>query len=232
MMTEEAKFARELELYRQECEGAAQFFFGYLAIHEIARRREAVWELLNRNAMFWNTASGAMQTAAIIAVGRVFDQGSPHNIDRVLKLAQDSPSIFSKASLGRRKQAGATQAPSWLADYLDKAYVPVTADFRRLRAHVKKRRRIYEANYRDLRHKIYAHRMVGDDSEVEPIVAKTSIRELERLLLFLLRFYESMWHLFMNGSKPTLRRLRYSVNAAGRLSLPRISASGTSAHGS
>ena len=45
-MTEEAKFDRELELYRQECESAAQFFFGYLAIHEVARRREAVWDRL------------------------------------------------------------------------------------------------------------------------------------------------------------------------------------------
>jgi AbiU2 len=226
MVTEETKFERELELFRKECEGAAQFFFGYLAIHEVAKRRAAVWELLNRNAMFWNTATGAMQTAAIIAIGRVFDQGSPHNIDRVLKLAQDSPSIFSRASLGRRKQGGAREAPSWLGDYLERAYVPVPSDFRRLRAHVKKRRRIYEANYRDLRHKVYAHCLVANDSEVEPIVAKTSIRELERLLLFLLRFYESMWHLFMNGNKPTLRRLRCSVNPAGRLSLPRTSSSG------
>jgi HEPN superfamily AbiU2-like protein len=136
------------------------------------------------------------------------------------------PSIFSRASLGRRKQAGASEAPSWIGDCLDRAYVPVPADFRRLRAHVKRRRRIYEANYRDLRHKIYAHRVVADDSEVQPIVAKTNVRELERLLLFLLRFYESMWHLFMNGSKPTLGRLRYSVKATGRLSLPRTSASG------
>jgi hypothetical protein len=222
----EREFERELELFRKECEGAAQYFFGYLAIHEVAKRREPVRQLLNRNAMFWNTASGAMQTAAIIAVGRVFDQGSPHNIDRVLKLAQDSPLIFSRASLGMRKQAGASEAPCWLAEYLDRAYVPGPSDFRRLRAHVKKRRRVYEANYRDLRHKIYAHRLVADDAEVEPIVAKTSIRELERLLLFLLQFYESLWHLFMNGRKPTLRRLRYSVNSEGRLSLPRTSASG------
>jgi hypothetical protein len=226
MMTEETRFEQELELFRNECESAAQFFFGYLAIHEVAKRRKSVFQLLNRNAMFWNTATGAMQTAAIIAVGRVFDQWSPHNIDRVLKLAQDSPSIFSRASLGRRKQGGASEAPSWLDTYLDRAYVPAPSDFRRLRAHVKRRRRIYETNYRDLRHKVYAHRVVADDSEIEPIVAKTSIRELERLLLFLLRFYESMWHLFMNGSKPTLRRLRYSVNAQGRLSLPRTSASG------
>ena len=221
MTTKETAFEQELELFRQECEGAAQFFFGYLAIHEVAKRRETVRQLLNRNAMFWNTATGAMQTAAIIAVGRIFDQGSPHNIDRVLKTAQDSPSMFSKASLGRRKQAGASETPSWLGNYLQGAYAPVPSDFRRLRDHVKKRRRIYEANYRDLRHKVYAHRVVADDSEVAPIVAKTSIRELERLLLFLLRFYESMWHLFMNGRKPKLRRLRFSVNGAGRLTLPR-----------
>lgn len=226
MTTEETRFERELELFRQECEGAAQFFFGYLAVHEVAKRRESVFQLLNRNAMFWNTATGAMQTAAIIAVGRVFDQNSPHNIDRVLTLAQDTPSMFSRASLGRRKLGGASVAPSWLEGYLDSAYVPVASDFRRLRIHIKKRRRIYEANYRDLRHKVYAHRVVADESEAAPIVAKTSIRELERLLLFLLRFYESMWHLFMNGSKPTLRRLRYSVNTTGRLSLPRTSASG------
>lgn len=226
MTTEEKEFERELELFRKECEGAAQFFFGYLAIHEVAKRRGSVFRLLNQNAMFWNTATGAMQMASIIAIGRVFDQGSSHNIDRVLKLAQDSPSIFSKVSLGRRKQGGATEAPSWLGEYLDNVYVPGPSDFRRLRSYVKKRRRIYEANYRDLRHKIYAHRVVADGSEVEPIVAKTSIREIERLLLFLLRFYESMWHLFMNGRKPTLRRLRYSVNQAGSLSLPRTSAAG------
>jgi hypothetical protein len=80
MTTEERNFERELELFRTECESAAQFFFGYLAIHEVAKRREAVHRLLNANALFWNTASGAMQTAAVIAIGRIFDQGSPHNL--------------------------------------------------------------------------------------------------------------------------------------------------------
>ena len=73
MTITEKAFERELELFRKECEGAAQFFFGYLAIHEVAKRREAVLRLLNRNAMFWNTATGAMQTAALIAVGRERD---------------------------------------------------------------------------------------------------------------------------------------------------------------
>ena len=217
-------FERELELFRKECEGAAQFFFGHLAINEMAKRRESVLRLLNRNAMFWNTAAAGMQTAAIVATGRVFDQGSPHSIDKVLRLAQNHSSIFSKASLGRRKQAGANEPTSWLTAYLESAHVPSTADFRRLRSHIKERRRIYEARYRDLRHKVYAHRVVGEDDELAPIVAKTNVRELERLVLFLLRFYESMWHLYMNGRKPTLGRLRYTISREGRLSLPRRSA--------
>jgi hypothetical protein len=134
--------------------------------------------------------------------------------------------MFSSAALARRKQDDADRPPSWLASFLVDIHVPTAADFRRLRSHIKKRRRIYETNYRDLRHKVYAHRAVLDDAEVAPIVARTSVRELERLLLFLLRFYESMWHLFMNGRRPTLRPLRYSVNQAGRLSLPRASVSG------
>jgi hypothetical protein len=222
----ENEFERELDLFRSECESAAQFFFGYLAIHEVAKRREAVFRLLNENALFWNTVAGAMQTAAIIAIGRVFDQGSPHNIDKVLRLAQDNPSMFSKASLGRRKQGSAPQPPPWLEQYLGDVHVPGPPDFRRLRSHVKKRRRIYETNYRDLRHKVYAHRATADDAEVARIASRTSIREIEHLLLFLLSIYESLWHLFMNGRKPTLRRLRYSVNRSGRLSLPRTSVRG------
>src|SRR5438128_1334992 len=140
MTNEEMDFERELELLRKECEGAAQFFFGHLAIKEMAKRSEAVLRLLNRNAMFWNTAAAAMQTAAVIAIGRVFDQNSPHNIDTVLRLAQNSPSIFSRASLARRKQAGANEAPSWLESYLEAAHIPNQGDFRRLRSHVKQRR--------------------------------------------------------------------------------------------
>jgi len=224
MLNEERIFERELELFRKECEGAAQFFFGHLAINEMAKRRESVLRLLNRNAMFWNTAAAGMQTAAIVAIGRMFDQGSPHNIDNVLRLAQNHSSIFSKASLGRRKQAGAVEPPPWLTTYLESAHVPDRADFRRLRSHIRERRRIYEARYRDLRHKVYAHRVVGEDDELAPIVAKTNVRELERLVLFLLRFYESMWHLYMNGRKPTLGRLRHTISREGRLSLPRRSA--------
>jgi len=99
--------------------------------------------------MFWNTASGAMQATAMMAIGRSFDQSSPHNLDRSLKLAQADPVMFSEASLRRRKQGTEAKPPAWLEESIRDAHIPSTADFRRLRSHVKKHRRTYESNYRD-----------------------------------------------------------------------------------
>lgn len=177
----EKQFELELEVFRTEAEGAAQFFYAYLAVHAVAADHRPVHRLLNTAALFWNTNLGALQAAAFIALGRVFDQKSAHNVDRLLKIAQDNPKIFSKTALGLRKQGVAPTPPDWLPEYLHHAYVPAPVDFRRLRAHVHKYRRIYETKYKDLRHKLFAHKEVTERAEVEALFAKTNIRELQRL---------------------------------------------------
>ena len=225
-MGNEQAFERELEIFRKDCESAAQCFYGHLAINEVGLRRPAVQRFLNRNAMFWNTAAGAMQVATFMAMGRSFDQQSPHNVDRLMKLAQDDLAMFSHQALRRRKQGDALAPPSWLEEYMRNVYVPAPADFRRLRSHIKKHRRVYEANYRALRRKVYAHTEATDDAEIQQLFSRTNKREIERLLLFLMRLYESMWHAFMNGRKPTLRPLPPSVSRSGRLTLPRTSLAG------
>lgn len=197
-----------------------------MAINEVARRRRTVLDYLNRNALFWVTASGAMQSGAIIAMGRSFDQRSPHNVDRVIKIAQDHPAIFSETALRRRKQGEATAPPPWLDDFMRHVCVPGARDFRRLRAHIKKHRRIYDSNYRDLRSKIYAHTEATEEVEVQQIVSRTNVREVERLLPFLMRVHETLWHLFMNGRKPTLRAMARSVKPSGQLTLPSRSLAG------
>ena len=100
MHTEHA-FERELEIFRKDCESAAQCFYAHLAINEVALRRPRVHRFMSQHAMFWNTAAGAMQVATFMAMGRSFDQGSPHNIDRLLRLAQSDPSIFTLPSISR-----------------------------------------------------------------------------------------------------------------------------------
>jgi AbiU2 len=218
-------FESELELFRTESESAAQFFYGYLAIHEVAKRRKEVFQLFNANAMFWMTVSASLQTAALLAIGRIFDQGSPHNLDRLLRLAESNREIFSKAALENRKQGNAIERPAWLNHYLEDIPEPSIRYFRNLRTKTKHFRRIYESKYRELRHKVYAHRAALNQAEIDRIVAKTNIVEFERLFLFLLSTYESLWELYMNGRGSRRRRLRYSVKPTGRLRVPRTSLS-------
>jgi HEPN superfamily AbiU2-like protein len=93
----EEAFARELEIFRTEAEAAAQFFYTYLAMHEVAKRNKDVFRMFDEHAMFWKTLLGGVQTSALIALGRVFDQQSKHNIDALIRVAQRNP--FSSPGL-------------------------------------------------------------------------------------------------------------------------------------
>lgn len=220
-MTADEKFKHELEVFRTEGESGTQFFYAYLAVHAIAYENELVHSLLNKTPLFWNTCLGALQTAAFIALGRVFDQQSRHNVDRVLRIAQDNPQIFSKEALARRKYDGKGERPDWLDDYLKNVYEPTPADFRRLRAHVKRRRKLYEANYRDVRHNFFAHKAVSDPAEAALLFSKGTNRELQQLFTFLGSLHDALWELFYNGRKPVLRPLRYSVTRMRKVPSPR-----------
>lgn len=213
MTAEEQRFLQELDLFRGECEASSQHLYAYLAIHALAKRRKQVFRTLDRSALFWNTVLGALQTSSLITLGRIFDQDTPHNVDVLLRLAQSTPTMFLKPALGRRKHNTSEPKPEWLDKYVAQAYEPTASDFRSLRAHVKKARRIYEARYRELRRQIFAHKVAHVPDEVAPITTKANINELKRLISSLLSLYEALFELFWNGRQPVLRRLRYAAKA-------------------
>lgn len=212
-MTPATLFEEELETFRTEAESAAQYLYAYLSIHETARRQKSVHALLNTAPLFWNTNLSALQLGTFIVLGRIFDQNSAHNVDRLLGVAQRNIGLFSKSALGLRKQGPSSTPPTWLNEYLSTSYVPEVADFRKLRLLVKKNRVIYEARYRDIRHKLFAHKELSDPAKIGTLFAKTNIRELQRLVTFTGSLYDAIWELYMNGRKPIVRQRRYSVRA-------------------
>lgn len=214
-------FEAELEVFRKEAEAAIQFLYAYLAVHAVAADHKSVHQLLNEAPLFWNTSLGALQTAAFMALGRIFDQKSPHNLDVLIRMAQKHPDIFSKTALGRRKQGTNPAPPEWLDDYLRDAYEPTSQDFRRLRAHIHKWRKIYESNYRNIRHKLFAHKELSEQAETDALFEKTNVKELQRMSVFLGSLYDALWHLFFNGRKPILRPRRYSIDRMRDKPLPK-----------
>ncbi|MHB8471717.1 MAG: AbiU2 domain-containing protein [Gammaproteobacteria bacterium] len=212
MSSPSVEFESQLELFRTEAQGALQFFYAWDATHAAASKDKAIFKLLNEAPLFWNTALGAMQAAALVALGRVFDPDQKnHSVTRLLALAHGNLDIFSKDALAARKRKLSPNADEWLPAYLKDAYVPTHEDFRRLKQHVSKRRKIYEEKYRPLRHKVFAHRGVTTSTQVGELFAKTNLRELQQLFVFFGRLYEALWQLYFNGNKPTLRPARYSV---------------------
>jgi hypothetical protein len=208
----EAEFERELEMFRKEVQGAIQFFYAWQTVHAVAAEDDAVLNAINRTPLFWKTSLGALQTSTFIVLGRVFDPDTRnHSVSRLLALAHANLQFFSKEALANRKRKLSSNADDWLPEYLQGTYEPNSEDFRRLKRYVADRRRLYEANYRELRHVVFAHSAVSDPAKLEALFEKTNIRELQRILVFLARLYEALWQLLHNGRKPVLRPARYSV---------------------
>lgn len=207
----ERQFEAELEIYRTEVEAALQFFYAFLAVHAAAGDKKSIYRLLNTAPLFWNTVLGGLQTSAFIVLGRVFDHTSQHNVGTLIALAQNNPSIFSKAALERRKRRSSSNAHEWIDAYMASVYVPKGSDFRRLQGYVSKHRKTYVVKYRDLRHKVFAHKEIVDAAQVSALFARTNIREMQRMLLFCLSLYDALWSLLMNGKRPILRPRKISV---------------------
>lgn len=221
MTDPEQSFINELEIFRTEAQAGAQFLYANLAINAILGKNKRALNAVNRTPLFWKINMGALQTSFFIVLGRIFDQNSNHNIDKLLRIAQNNNiGIFSKAALAGRKRRESHDADKWLPEYLKDVYEPTNADFTRLRREVANYRKIYERNYRDIRRKIFAHKEVSEAVDVEKLFSRTNIRELQKVFVFVNALYEALWQLLHNGRAPVLRPMRYSVQSIMRKRKP------------
>jgi hypothetical protein len=196
-------FEKELEIFRIEEEVAQQYFFAYLSVRSLAAENEAVLRVMNDTPLFWITTHHAMLLSAFIALGRIFDQSSNHNVDRLISTAANDMSVFSKnAQNARMLAAGISQQTA--AEYLHHRYELTADDLRALRKDIKHWRRVYENRLQDVRHKVFAHREIADTDGVNKLFANIRIDELQGLFAFLSAVYTAFWEQFHNGRKFSL----------------------------
>jgi hypothetical protein len=205
MTPAEQKFEHELNVFRHDVHRGARSFCGYIGINELMQSNPAIFDLLDDAALFWMTVLAALQMDAFVTLGRIFDPKSRHSLNRLVRMAEDNREIFSRKALARRRGLGRHD------EVADRAYEPSDADFRVLRKEASKWRKVYEANYRDLRHKLYAHRELADDEDIAALFSKTSVEEIEGLFGFLLSLWYVLWELFTNGRKADLNQQRRSI---------------------
>jgi hypothetical protein len=210
----EDRFEHELEVFRREGDEAAQHLYAYLTMHAVAGEHKSVRQLYNSRPLFWLTTLRALQTSVFIVLGRIFSLDSEHNLNALLRIAEQDREIFSRESLARRKR----EIPGLdVEEYVRGTYAPNPEDFRGFRREVKQWRRIYEANYRAVRNQVFAHVEVSQSDEVNALFSKTNIGELEALVVDLVAFHSRLQDLLQNGTQPAARQLTSSIQELRKL---------------
>ena len=82
-VVENNSFQSELEIFRTE-EEIAQQYFAYLSVRSLAAEDKDVLNMMNENSLFWITVHHAMLLSTFMALGRIFDQQSAHNVDALM----------------------------------------------------------------------------------------------------------------------------------------------------
>ena len=193
-------FLNELEIFRTEEEIAQQCFFAYLSVQNTAAENSNVLQMINRNPLFWKTANHAMLLSTFVALGRIFDQSSPRNIDALMSATIADIHEFSSAALRARKIANGLSAQD-AAEFVTHAHELTKDDVSSLRKQISGWRAIYQERYRDPRNKDFAHNEVFDIAEINKLLAVTDIAEMKELFRFLSALEAAFFH---NGRAPDL----------------------------
>jgi hypothetical protein len=158
----------EIEMFRREEETAQQYFFGFLSLQLVPHKNPDVLVQMNETPTFWITTRHALLMSTFIVLGRIFDQDpqSLHNIDKLLGVVSRDLSVLSRAGLQQRRIAQG-MTPKDAASYVVEKYDLKIDDVRAMRKMVGKWRGVYEARYRNIRHKVFAHKSVSR-VEAEP----------------------------------------------------------------
>ena len=188
----------EIEIFRKDEESAQQTFFAYIGIRDLIARRPDVHAAINRNAMFWLTTHRALFVSTFVGLGRIFDQDSAHNLDRLLSIVGRNIPELGRDALRQRKEQviSAEQA----AEYVKEKHETTAPDVRALRKEVDQWRKIYAPVYGEIRHHL-AHNK-GATEDLDALLARTDIEEMKRMFGFLHALHEALRELHLNGRSP------------------------------
>lgn len=121
-MTADSVYEKALKVFEKQVHEATQIWYASRTMDEVGLRRKRTIEALNATPLSWIIERGGLAQYALIALGRVFDQSSPRNIDTVVRLTYESRDhVFSKHALAVRKRAGSDNADEWLAAFMGRA---------------------------------------------------------------------------------------------------------------
>ena len=94
--------------------------------------------------------------------------------------------------------------PDYLDDLLSRAFQPSVQDLRNIKRSLSNYRKKFDDVYKNIRHFVFAHKVLKDQNDISALFGKTQIKEIEDILYFLNDLIEVIWELYQNGREPKL----------------------------
>jgi hypothetical protein len=200
--SEEQEFSARLDELEHDARAAARFTYAAATLDHLRSRRPSLSAALERDADFWDTVLGALQTASVAAVARVYDPRSEVvSADRVLKHAiAHAPTLFSRPALQARlaRRLPVREA----AEESLSAHEPTVADFAALRASLDRHGALYASAIGPIRHELFTELDGSFLMDTLALFQTVQRADFERLALFPLSLHGALRRLFHDGRKP------------------------------
>ena len=198
-----AEFVRRLSALERDSRDAARVTYTGLLLRYMTERDAHAQQQITRHLAFWAGIWSALQTAAFVALGRIYEDKNTFCADRLIKFAEYNYGIFSTASLiDRKKKEGFSEAAA--TEFAANAFQPKQNSFGRLRQEFADRRMRFEKKFKDIRDEIYAHTGKLTEDERSDLFAQALRQDLAEVAAFPLQLHRALFHLYYNGIEPLL----------------------------
>jgi hypothetical protein len=199
LKTFEAEFEKRLDGVIKDARTAAVFVYTELTIHQQASVDPTLFDTINKHAGFWNVISGSLQSSGIIALGRMYDDDAQTlSLPKLLEYAENYSGIFSHAAFQTRKINGG-MSPAMAAGMVENEPPFQQAQLQPLRDEFNVMKKIWEQEFRPIRHQVFAHAGRLTPQEIDELFGKALVEKMENLTVFPLRLTNSLWERYTNA---------------------------------
>ncbi len=158
---------------------------------------------MNVTPLFWLTTESAMLLSTYIAHGKDFRPEPAHNLNRLMATATKRIATLLYGFAGLEGERRAFRLTMPIVTFAD-AHEPSEDVFRSFWKEIEENWKLYNARYREVRNKVFAHNVVADLAGANSLLEGTTVTETKALFAFLDALDQALWQLFLNGRKPTL----------------------------
>jgi len=186
-----------------EVQLASSSYLSWRTIQNLPADDSELLNALNRNPSSWILIRQSLMLSLIMSLGRIFDsEPDALSVDKLLRYSIDNINLFSRDSLLERKRVGWSDFEELTLDvYMDNTVVPVEADFQRLRGEVRQHKNRFDAYYRPLRNKIFAHKDIESLGRTDDLWTATASNNIEETLHFLNDLMYTLHGSHVNGKE-------------------------------